>query len=64
MPAAPRIGAADSAPRRRRRRPRGSVRGQHDTRRHTATSMLLIFAAAAAGRAARFSYGVLAKAWC
>jgi hypothetical protein len=26
--------------------------------------MLMIFAAAAAGRAARFSYGVLAKAWC
>ena len=47
-----------------RRHPRGSVRGQHDTRRHTATSMLMIFAAAAAGRAARFSYGVLAKAWC
>ena len=43
-----------------RRHPRGSVRGQHDTRRHTATSMLMIFAAAAAGRAARFSYGVLA----
>jgi len=50
--------------RRQRRHPRGSVRGQHDTRRHTATSMLMIFAAAAAGRAARFSYGVLAKAWC
>ena len=47
-----------------RRQPRGSVSGQHDTRRHTATSMLMIFAAAAAGRAARFSYGVLAKAWC
>ncbi len=43
---------------------RGSVRGQHDTRRHTATSMLMIFAAAAAGPAARFSYEVLAKAWC
>ena len=47
-----------------RRHPRGSVSDQHDTRRHTATSMLMIFAAAAAGRAARFSYGVLAKAWC
>ena len=46
-----------------RRHPRGSVSDQHDTRRHTATSMLMI-AAAAAGRAARFSYGVLAKAWC
>ena len=37
---------------------------QHGTRRHTATSTLMMFAAAAAGRAARFSYGVIAKAWC
>ena len=56
MLAAPRIGAAGDI--------RAAARGQHDTRRHTATSMLMIFAAAAAGRAARFSYGVLAKAWC
>ena len=45
--------------------PHGDIRRQRerptDTRRHTATSMLMIFAAAAAGRAARFSYGVLAK---